>query len=202
MTYAIAELQRQLAKIVTLGLVKTVDAKNGTVTVDLGDNLITPKIPVVQALAGANGTTYVMPAIGEQVLVFAMGGILETAFVVGSVYQDKHPTGQTDARVQMLKGADGATFVYDGQGTLSVSGIGHISIVASSSCNITAPTCVVNANSATLTAPNISLAGNVSVTGDLSVGGDGTFTGATTFNKKARFNKGTVIPKTQKYDVG
>ena len=201
MTYAVAELQRQMAKLVCIGTVIKADAAAGMVEVDCGDGLETPMIPVVQALAGANGTTYTLPAIGEQVVVLSMAGRLETAFVIGSVYQDKHPNTASDSRVQMLQGADGAKFIYDGQGTLTVSGVSHVNVVASGNCNVTAGgTCVVSAAQATITASNINLNGNVSVSGSLSTGAGVTIGDTLTVTEKARFNKGTSIPADQKYD--
>ena len=202
MTMAIAELQRQFAKMVTLGVIKDINATKGTAVVDLGDGLETPHIPTVQGLAGANGTTYAMPAVGEQVVVLAMGGRLETAFIMGSVYQDKHPSIATDSKVQMLKAADGAKFIYDGNGTLTISGVEHVSVVASGNCSVTAGgTCVVNAQQATITAPSINLNGDVSISGNANIGGALSVTGTSTFDEKARFNKGTIKPKKEKYDT-
>ena len=180
MTMAIAELQRQLAKMVTLGVVAEINATNGTAVVDLGDGLETPHIPTVQTLAGANGTTYAMPAVGEQVVVLAIGGKLETAFIMGSVYQSKHPAIATDGKTQSLKAADGATFTYDGKGNLSISGVSAISV----------------------TATNMTLGGNVNITGALSIGDNMTIgktlsvKGTSTFSGLASFSGGTAGDRT------
>lgn len=83
MTRAAAEADRQIGNIISVGVVTAVDNAAARVRVRVGD-LDTAPLQVMQIRSGAIRLHW-MPAVGEQVTVYAPSGDMARAFVGGSL---------------------------------------------------------------------------------------------------------------------
>lgn len=83
MTLAAAEADRRIGNVIQIGKVTAVDNGSAKVRVRIGD-LETAPIMVLQIRSGAIRLHW-MPAVGEQVAVYAPSGDMARAFVGGSV---------------------------------------------------------------------------------------------------------------------
>ncbi|MCP1121755.1 phage baseplate assembly protein V, partial [Robbsia andropogonis] len=72
--------------------------------------------------------------MGEQVLILAIGGELNTAFVVPGIYSDNHPAPSVSADACHIRFPDGAVMEYEpANGALTVTGIKTATVVAAES---------------------------------------------------------------------
>ncbi|WP_433915598.1 phage baseplate assembly protein V [Yersinia alsatica] len=74
-------------------------------------------------------------------LIFSLGGELDTAFVLPGIFSDGFPPPSTSADGLCISFPDGATLHYEAEsGELRADGIKTVVINASESVNVTAPT--------------------------------------------------------------
>lgn len=83
MTFAVAEADRRIANVISVGTVVAVDNATARVTVRIGD-LDTPPLQVMQIRSGTIRLHW-MPDVGEQITVWAPSGDMARAFVGGSL---------------------------------------------------------------------------------------------------------------------
>jgi len=83
--FAIAELNRRLANIMRIGLVKEIDYKKARVRVKVGE-FLTDWLPWVTARAGEDRSWFPV-SIGEQVIVLSPYGELSLGVVLPAIYQ-------------------------------------------------------------------------------------------------------------------
>jgi phage baseplate assembly protein gpV len=83
MTFAAAEADRQIANMISLGTVTSVDNGSGRVRVQIGD-LATAPIQMMQMQSGKIRMHF-MPSVGDQVSVVAPSGDMSRAFVIGAL---------------------------------------------------------------------------------------------------------------------
>lgn len=88
--FAISELQRKLANIVRIGLVKEIDYEKAKVRVQIGE-FLTDFLPWITGRAGKDAS-WSPPDIDEQVVVFSPFGELSLGVVLAGIYQQKYPT--------------------------------------------------------------------------------------------------------------
>lgn len=81
--FGLAEADRMIGNVVSLGTVTAVDNATGRVRVRIGD-LDTASIQVMQISSGTIRMHF-MPSVGEQVTVLAPSGDMARAFVMGSL---------------------------------------------------------------------------------------------------------------------
>lgn len=86
--FAISELQRKLANIVRIGLVKEIDYENARVRVQIGE-FLTDYLPWITSRAGKD-KTWTPPSVDEQVLVLSPLGELSLGVVLPAIYQQKY----------------------------------------------------------------------------------------------------------------
>ena len=108
----ISELRRLLNNVIKLGTVAEVD--HGTpprVRVQIGKL----KTEWLRWSAGRAGTTQEWDpvTIGEQVVVFSPGGILESGLVFPAIYSDQFPAPSSNPSEHLKKYPDGAVIKYD-----------------------------------------------------------------------------------------
>ncbi|KAB1493331.1 phage baseplate assembly protein V [Serratia proteamaculans] len=181
----ISELARAVRNLIRIGVIVDVDATQARCRVQLGGNT-SDWLQWLTCRAGG-ARTWWAPSVGEQVLLLALGGELDTAFVLPGIYSDDFPAPSASAEAYHNCFPDGAVIEYEPEtGALAVTGIKTADVQASES--ITANTKVVMvkaAESITLDTPEV-VCTNKLTTGTLEVKkggkmfgdiehGDGTF---------------------------
>lgn len=142
---SLQDLSRQLRNLIRIGVVTEVDAARALCRVETGGittdwlNWLTPR-------AGRSRTWWA-PSVGEQVLLLAIGGELDTAFVLPGIYSDENPAPSASADALHISFPDGAVIEYEPEtGALTVSGIKTASVTASESVVVTVPVVTVKAS--------------------------------------------------------
>lgn len=187
-----SDILRLLRNLIRIGSVNAVDLERGLCRVDTGGNL-TDWLNWISFRAGRT-RIWSAPSVGEQVLVFALGGELDTAFVLCGIYSDDFPAPSVSADALHIQFPDGAVLEYEpATGALSVTGIKTADVQASKS--ITASTKVVivkAAKSITLDTPEV-ICTNKLTTGTLEVKKGGTMTGNITHTGGSITSNGVVV---------
>lgn len=116
--------------------------------------------------------------MGEQVLLLAVGGELDTAFVLPGIFSDDYPAPSASADAFHITFPDGAVIEYEPEtGALTVSGIKTADITASDSIAVTVPVVTVKAETRiTLDTPEV-VCTNKLTTGTLEVKQGGKMSG-------------------------
>jgi phage baseplate assembly protein V len=189
-----SDILRLLRNLIRIGTVNAVDPDRGLCRVDTGGNL-TDWLNWISFRAGRT-RIWSAPSAGEQVIVFALGGELDTAFVLCGIYSDDFPAPSVSADALHTQFPDGAVLEYEpATGALSVTGIKTADVQASES--ITASTKVVivkAAKSITLDTPEV-ICTNKLTTGTLEVKKGGTMTGTIEHSGGSFSSNGVVVDK-------
>lgn len=117
-------------------------------------------------------------SISEQVLLLAVGGKLDTAFVLPGIFSNDNSAPSTSPDALHVSFPDGAVIEYEPErSTLTVSGIKTADVTASDSIAATVPVVLVKASSRiTLDTPEV-VCTNKLTTGTLEVQKGGTMSG-------------------------
>lgn len=109
------------------------------------------------------------PSVGEQVLILAIGGELDTAFVLPGIFSDDHPAPSASSDAFHVTFPDGAVIEYEPEnGALTVSGIKTADVTASESITAIVPVVLVAETRITLDTPEV-VCTNKLITGTLEV---------------------------------
>lgn len=139
------DLARQLRNLIRTGIVADVDTTRALCRVETG-GITTDWLHWLTSRAGRSRTWWA-PSVGEQVLVLAIGGELDTAFVLPGIYSDDNPAPSASADALHVSFPDGAVIEYEPEtGALTVSGIKTASVTASESVVVTVPLVTVKAS--------------------------------------------------------
>ncbi|MDE5063224.1 phage baseplate assembly protein V, partial [Wolbachia endosymbiont of Drosophila chauvacae] len=95
--FAISELQRKLANIVRIGLVKEVDYEKARVKVQIGE-FLTDWLPWITSKAGKD-RNWSPPDIDEQVIILSALGELSLGVVLAGIYQEKYPAPENKKEI-------------------------------------------------------------------------------------------------------
>lgn len=176
MNIQLNEIMRLMRNVVRTGVVVKTDLSTGRCRVQTG-GIITDWLQWLTLRAGRSRTWWA-PSIGEQVLILAVGGELDTAFVLPGIFSDDHPAPSASADALHIAFPDGAVIEYEPEtSTLSVSGIKTADVTASESVTVTVPVVMVRASSKiTLDTPEV-VCTNKLITGKLEVQKGGTMRG-------------------------
>ncbi|MGL9758418.1 MAG: phage baseplate assembly protein V [Wolbachia sp.] len=109
--FAIAELNRKLANIIRIGLIKEVDYEKARVRVKIGE-FITDWLPWVTARAGEDRSWFA-PNIDEQVMVLSPMGELSLGVVLPAIYQQKYFPSECRKDAHIFEFQDGSKVSYD-----------------------------------------------------------------------------------------
>ncbi|MDD9334717.1 MULTISPECIES: phage baseplate assembly protein V [unclassified Wolbachia] len=130
--FAIAELQRKVANIIRIGVVKEVDYEKAKVRVKIGE-FLTDYLPWITSKAGKD-RNWSSPGIDEQVVVFSPFGELSLGVVLGGIYQKKYPAPENKKEINSIKFQDGTKFTYDkGKHHLEIEVVDKITLKAGGS---------------------------------------------------------------------
>ncbi len=172
----IQELARAIRNLIRSGVVTEVDTAQGLCRVQSG-GIQTTWLNWLTTRAGRSRTWWA-PSVGEQVLLLAIGGELDTAFVLPGIFSDDNPAPSASADAWRVTFPDGAVIEYEPEtGALMVSGIKTADVTASDSITATVPVVLVKAETRiTLDTPEV-VCTNKLTTGTLEVQKGGTMRG-------------------------
>lgn len=172
----IQELARAIRNLIRSGVVTEVDTVQGLCRVQSG-GIQTTWLNWLTTRAGRSRTWWA-PSVGEQVLLLAIGGELDTAFVLPGIFSDDNPAPSASADAWHMAFPDGAVIEYEPEtGALTVSGIKTADVTASESITATVPVVLVKAStSITLDTPEV-ICTNKLTTATLEVQKGGKMTG-------------------------
>lgn len=171
-----SEIQRLLRNMIRTGVVTDVDTTATLCRVQTGE-LRTDWLQWLTQRAGRSRTWWA-PSVGEQVLILAVGGELDTAFVLPGIFSDDHPAPSKSADALHLAFPDGAVIEYEPKtSALKVCGIKTADISASQTLIASAPEVRVSASTRiTLDSPEV-ICTNTLITGSLEVQKGGKMSG-------------------------
>lgn len=189
---SISELARAVRNLIRIGVIVDVDTSRARCRIQLGGNT-SDWLQWLTCRAGG-ARTWWAPSIGEQVLLLALGGELDTAFVLPGIFSDDFPAPSASAEAYHVSFPDGAVIEYEPQtGALSVSGIVTAAVSASTSVDVTAPTVTVNASKKiNLNAPVVECS-NQLVTGTIQIKEGGEMTGDLNHSGGSITSNGVVV---------
>ncbi|OWP47004.1 baseplate assembly protein [Klebsiella aerogenes] len=172
----IQELARAIRNLIRSGVVTEVDTVLGLCRVQSG-GIQTTWLNWLTTRAGRSRTWWA-PSLGEQVLLLAIGGELDTAFVLPGIFSDDNPAPSASADAWHVAFPDGAVIEYEPEtSALTVSGIKTANVTASGSITVTVPVVLVKAETRiTLDTPEV-VCTNKLTTGTLEVQKGGTMRG-------------------------
>ena len=151
----IQELARAIRNLIRSGVVTEVDTVQGLCRVQSG-GIQTTWLNWLTTRAGRSRTWWA-PSVGEQVLLLAIGGELDTAFVLPGIFSDDNPAPSASADACHMAFPDGAVIEYEPEtSALTVSGIKTADVTASESITATVPLVLVKSStSITLDTPEV-----------------------------------------------
>jgi phage baseplate assembly protein V len=188
----IQELARALRNIIRTGIVTEVDTGRALCRVETG-GITTDWLNWLTARAGRSRTWWA-PSVDEQVLLLAVGGELDTAFVLPGIYSDDSPAPSSSADAMHVSFPDGAVIEYEPEtSALKVSGVKTADVTASESVVVSVPVVTVKASQQiTLDTPEV-VCTNKLTTGSLEVKQGGKMTGNIEHSGGALTSNGVIV---------
>lgn len=170
------ELARTLRNMIRTGVIVETDLDAGRCRVQTG-GIQTDWLQWLTQRAGRSRTWWA-PSVGEQVIILAVGGELDTAFVLPAIFSDDYSAPSVSADALHIAFPDGAVIEYEPEtSALTVSGIKTADITASESITATVPMVLVRADTRiTLDTPEV-VCTNKLITGSIEVQKGGTMKG-------------------------
>lgn len=167
---------RLIRNLIRIGIVVETDLSSGMCRVQTG-GIKTTWLNWLTSRAG-HSRVWWAPSVGEQVLLLAIGGELDTAFVLPGIFSDDHPAPSASPDAIHIAFPDGAVIEYEPEnGALTVSGIKTADVTASDSITATVPVVLVKASTRiTLDTPEV-VCTNKLTTGTLEVQKGGKMSG-------------------------
>lgn len=189
---SLQEISRLLRNMIRTGVVVETDLDAGRCRVQTG-GIITDWLQWLTLRAGRSRTWWA-PSVDEQVLILAVGGELDTAFVLPGIYSDDHPAPSASADALHITFPDGAVIEYEPEtSALTVSGIKTADVTASDSITATVPVVLVKAATRiTLDTPEV-VCTNKLITATLEVQKGGTMKGDITHTGGSLSSNGKVL---------
>lgn len=190
----IQELARAIRNLIRSGVVTEVDIVQGLCRVQSG-GIQTTWLNWLTTRAGRSRTWWA-PSVGEQVLLLAIGGELDTAFVLPGIYSDDNPAPSASADAWLVEFPDGAVMSYEPQtGALTVTGIKTADVTASDSVAVSVPVVLIKAETrVTLDTPEV-VCTNKLTTGTLEVKKGGKMSGNIEHSGGAFTSNGVQVDK-------
>ncbi|WP_220152132.1 phage baseplate assembly protein V [Klebsiella michiganensis] len=190
----IQELARAIRNLIRSGVVTEVDIVQGLCRVQSG-GIQTTWLNWLTTRAGRSRTWWA-PSVGEQVLLLAISGELDTAFVLPGIYSDDNPAPSASADAWLVEFPDGAVMSYEPEtGALTVTGIKTADVTASDSVAVSVPVVLIKADTrVTLDTPEV-VCTNKLTTGMLEVKQGGKMSGNIEHSGGAFTSNGVQVDK-------
>ncbi|MBM6607932.1 phage baseplate assembly protein V [Enterobacteriaceae bacterium RIT814] len=146
MNAQMTEIMRLITNLIRTGIVTEVDREGWQCRVKTGE-LETNWINWLTYRAG-NSRTWWCPSPGEQVVLFSLGGNLETAFALPAIYSNEFPPPSDSESADVTQYGDGGWFEYDpATGRWYIRGIKSVVVEAADSITYKTSEFVVEADS-------------------------------------------------------
>lgn len=173
---SLQEISRAIRNLIRTGIVTGVDLDEGLCRVQTG-GIETTWRNWLTCRAGRSRVWWA-PSVGEQVLLLAIGGELDTAFVLPGIFSDNNPAPSASPVALHVSFPDGAVIEYEPEnGALTVSGIKTADVTASDSIKATVPVVLLKASTRiTLDTPEVVCTNKLTI-GTLEVQKGGKMTG-------------------------
>ncbi|MDI3362947.1 phage baseplate assembly protein V [Lelliottia sp. V89_10] len=170
---SLQDIARAIRNLIRIGIVADVDPGEGLCRVQTSGMQTT----WLTCRAGRSRVRWA-PSVGEQVLILAIGGEPDTAFVLPGIFSDDHPAPSASPDAFYIAFPDGAVIEYEpDSGSLTVSGIKTADVTASDSLTATVPVVLVKAETRiTLDTPEV-VSTTKLITGTLEVQKGGKMSG-------------------------
>ncbi|WP_264683268.1 MULTISPECIES: phage baseplate assembly protein V [unclassified Wolbachia] len=110
-SFAISELNRKLANVIRIGIVKEIDYEKAKVRVKIGE-FLTDWLPWITSKAGKD-RNWSPPDIDEQVVILSPLGELSLGVVLSGIYQQKYAALENKKEINSVKFQDGTRLLYD-----------------------------------------------------------------------------------------
>ncbi|WP_264339125.1 MULTISPECIES: phage baseplate assembly protein V [unclassified Wolbachia] len=110
-SFAISELNRKVANIIRIGLVKEINYEKAKVRVKIGE-FLTDYLPWITSKAGKD-RDWCPPDIDEQVVILSPLGELSLGVVLPGIYQQKYSAPENKKEINSVKFQDGTKLSYD-----------------------------------------------------------------------------------------
>ncbi|WP_341813310.1 phage baseplate assembly protein V [Wolbachia endosymbiont (group B) of Germaria angustata] len=110
-SFAISELNRKLANVIRIGIVKEIDYEKAKVRVKIGE-LLTDFLPWITSRAGEE-RSWLPPSINEQVVILSPLGELSLGVVLAGIYQQNYSAPENSEMINSLVFQDGTKLLYD-----------------------------------------------------------------------------------------
>lgn len=163
MNAQLTEIMRLITNLIRTGTVTEVDRDNWLCRVKTGE-LETNWINWLTLRAG-NSRTWWKPSVGEQVVLFSLGGNLETAFALPAVYSNQFPPPSDSEDGSVTEYPDGGWFEYEPEtGRWYVRGIKSMVIEAADNVTFKTENFIVEADTTRINS-------NVVINGAVNQGG-------------------------------
>ncbi len=164
----IDSLERALANLIRIGTIAQVNGD--TAEVDFGGNV---SAALQWTTSRAHGDSeWNPPDVGEQVLVFAPGGLLEDAVIGDSIFQTQYGRPEAGQGVHVRRYANGATMTHDnGSGDMVFDLRGAFIVRAPQGVQ------VIAGNGVDLQTPNVTASGGMTAQGTIESKTDVVFGG-------------------------
>ncbi|WP_265044155.1 phage baseplate assembly protein V [Wolbachia endosymbiont (group A) of Epagoge grotiana] len=131
-SFAISELNRKVANIIRIGVIKEIDYEKAKVRVKIGE-LLTDFLPWITSRAGEE-RSWLPPSINEQVVILSPLGELSLGVVLSGIYQQKYAAPENKKEINSVKFQDGTKFTYDkGKHHLEIEVVDKITLKAGES---------------------------------------------------------------------
>ena len=135
---SLQDIARAIRNLIRIGIVTDVDLVAGLCRVQTG-GMQTTWLNWLTSHAGRSRVWWA-PSLGELVLILAIGGELDTAFVLPGIFSNDHPAPSASPNALHVAFPDGAVIEYDpDNGSLTVSGFKTADVTASESITATVP---------------------------------------------------------------
>ncbi len=152
---SLQDIARAIRNLIRTGIVTDIDLDEGLCRVQTG-GMETTWLNWLTCRAGRS-RVWLAPSVGEQVLLLAIGGELDMAFVLTGIFSDENPAPSASPDAFHVSFPDGAVIEYEPEsGALTVSGIKTADVTASDSVTATVPVVLVKASThITLDTPEV-----------------------------------------------
>ncbi|WP_370515515.1 phage baseplate assembly protein V [Pantoea sp. B_10] len=189
---AIQEVARQIRNLIRTGVIIETDLDAGRCSVQTG-GIVTDWLQWLTARAGRSRTWWT-PSVGEQVLILAIRGELDTAFVLPAIFSNDFPAPSAFADAFHIAFPDGAVIEYEpNTGALLVSCITTADVTAKESITATVPIVMIKADTrVTLDTPEV-VCTNKLITGSIEVQKGGTMKGNIEHSEGSLSSNGKVL---------
>ena len=186
------DIPRLLRNLIRIGTVAEVDLDAGTCRVNTGGN-VTDWLHWLASRAGRSRSWWA-PSDGEQVVLFCLGGELDTAFVMPGIFSDDYPAPSASADAVHVTFPDGAVIEYEpNTGELLATGIKSATVNALDKVSVSAPLITCTAKTRiTLDTPEV-VCTNKLTTGSLEVKQGGTMSGNISHSGGSLTSNGVVV---------